>query len=76
LIEHTIISEKATDAKARLYPPERCGNQTMPPKFLEHALILTHDPIATRDWWRDALGLVEGDAPDFGFPVHWLYIGD
>jgi len=48
----------------------------MPPKFLEHALILTHAPIATRDWWRDALGLVEGDAPDFGFPVHWLYIGD
>lgn len=48
----------------------------MPPKFLEHALILTHAPIATRDWWRDALGLVEGDAPDFGFTVHWLYIGD
>ena len=48
----------------------------MPPKFLEHALILTHDPIATRDWWRDALGLGEGDAPDFGVPVHWLYVGD
>ena len=27
----------------------------MPPKFLLHALILTHDPIATRNWWRDAL---------------------
>lgn len=58
------------------FPTDTIRTKTYAPKFLEHALILTHDPIATRNWWRDALGLVEGDAPDFGFPVHWLHIGD
>ena len=45
-------------------------------RFLEHFLILTDNPAATRDWWVDTLGFVEGDHPEFGFPVHWLYIGD
>ena len=45
-------------------------------RFMEHILILTPDPDGTRDWWRDVLGLREGDHPDFGFPVHWLYVGD
>ena len=45
-------------------------------RFMEHILILTHDPAGTRDWWCQTLGLREGDHPDFGFPVHWLYIGD
>ncbi|MES2188075.1 MAG: VOC family protein [Pseudomonadota bacterium] len=45
-------------------------------KFLEHALILTHDPDATRDWFVSNLGFVSGHHPEFGFPVHWLYIGD
>jgi len=45
-------------------------------RFLEHFLILTEDPEGTRDWWCNALGFREGDHPDFGFPVHWLYIGD
>lgn len=45
-------------------------------KSLEHMLILTHDPEATRDWFCDNLGLRSGDHPDFGFPVYWLYVGD
>lgn len=45
-------------------------------RYLEHLLVMTHDPLATRNWWRDAFGLTEGPNPDFGFPVYWLYIGD
>ncbi|MDP1534873.1 MAG: hypothetical protein Q8L92_14955, partial [Rubrivivax sp.] len=45
-------------------------------RFLEHVLILTHDPDATRDWFCDNLGMRSGDHPEFGFPVHWLYIGE
>ena len=45
-------------------------------RFMEHILILTDDPDGTRDWWVDNLGFTEGDHPDFGFPVHWLCIGD
>jgi len=45
-------------------------------RFLEHVLILTHDPDATRDWFCENLGFREGPHPDFGFPVHWLYIGE
>lgn len=45
-------------------------------RFLEHLLILTHDPEGTRDWFCTNLGFREGDHPEFGFPVHWLYIGE
>lgn len=45
-------------------------------KFLEHILILTHDPEGTRDWFCRNLGFREGYHPEFGFPVYWLYIGD
>jgi len=45
-------------------------------RFLEHLLILTHDPEATRDWFVDNLGFRDGYHPEFGFPVYWLYIGD
>jgi catechol 2,3-dioxygenase-like lactoylglutathione lyase family enzyme len=45
-------------------------------KFMEHLLILTHDPEGTRDWFCKNLGFRSGDHPDFGFPVYWLYIGD
>ena len=38
-------------------------------RFLEHLLILTHDPEATRDWFCENLGFRSGDHPDFGFPV-------
>lgn len=43
---------------------------------LEHFLIQTTDMNKTRDWWVDVLGLRVGPAPDFKFPVCWLYIGD
>ena len=45
-------------------------------RFMEHFLILTDDPAGTRDWWVKTLGFEEGSHPEFGFPVHWLYIGD
>ncbi|MGE0253067.1 MAG: VOC family protein [Alphaproteobacteria bacterium] len=45
-------------------------------RFMEHFLILTDDPAGTRDWWCKALGFSEGPHPEFGFPVHWLYIGE
>jgi catechol 2,3-dioxygenase-like lactoylglutathione lyase family enzyme len=45
-------------------------------KFMEHILILTHDPEGTRDWFCNNLGFRSGDHPEFGFPVYWLYIGD
>ena len=45
-------------------------------RFMEHILILTDDPDGTKDWWVENLGFTEGDHPDFGFPVHWLCIGD
>ncbi len=45
-------------------------------RFLEHLLILTHDPEATRDWFVDNLGFRNGEHPEFGFPVYWLYIGN
>ena len=44
--------------------------------YIEHFLILTHDPDATRDWWVENLGFRSDEHPEFGFPVHWLYIGD
>jgi catechol 2,3-dioxygenase-like lactoylglutathione lyase family enzyme len=43
---------------------------------LEHYLIQADDLEATRRWYVDVLGMREGPHPDFGFPVHWLYIGE
>ena len=48
----------------------------MPLSHLEHFLIQTDDLEATRDWYVDVLGMVEGPHPDFGFPVCWLYLGE
>ena len=45
-------------------------------RFLEHILILTHDPDGTRDWFVKNLGFRDGYHPEFGFPVYWLYIGE
>ena len=43
---------------------------------LEHYLVLTHDLDATRDFYRDALGLRDGPRPPLGFPGYWHYLGD
>jgi len=48
----------------------------MPMTQLEHYLVLTDDLDATRDFYRDALGLREGARPPLGFPGYWLYVGD
>jgi len=42
---------------------------------LEHFLVLTDNLDATRNFYRDALGLSEGFRPDLGFPGYWLYLG-
>jgi catechol 2,3-dioxygenase-like lactoylglutathione lyase family enzyme len=48
----------------------------MPLTQLEHYLVLTGDLDATRDFYRDALGLREGPRPPLGFPGYWMYLGD
>lgn len=48
----------------------------MPLSHLEHFLIFAEDPEATRDWYVDVLGMRDGETPDFGFPVYWLYLGE
>lgn len=47
----------------------------MPLSHIEHYLVATDDLEATRDWYRAILGMEEGPHPDFGFPVHWMYLG-
>jgi catechol 2,3-dioxygenase-like lactoylglutathione lyase family enzyme len=48
----------------------------MPLAFMEHFLIQSENLEATRDWYVDVLGMRVGPAPDFKFPVYWLYVGD
>jgi catechol 2,3-dioxygenase-like lactoylglutathione lyase family enzyme len=43
---------------------------------MEHFLIAADDIDATRDWYARVLGMTSGPHPDFGFPVHWMYLGD
>lgn len=40
---------------------------------IQHYLIAADDMNATRDWYRDVLGMHEGPHPEFNFPVHWMY---
>ena len=48
----------------------------MPLQHLEHFLIQTEDLESTKDWFVDVLGMKVGPAPDFKFPVYWLYLRD
>ena len=48
----------------------------MPLSHLEHFLIQSADLEGTKDWYVRVLGLRDGPHPDFGLPVHWLYIGE
>jgi len=48
----------------------------MPLSHIEHLLIASDDIDATRDWYARVLGMTSGPHPDFGFPVHWMYVGD
>jgi catechol 2,3-dioxygenase-like lactoylglutathione lyase family enzyme len=43
---------------------------------IEHFLVAADDIDATRDWYARVLGMRPGPHPDFGFPVHWMYLGD
>lgn len=43
---------------------------------MNHFTVLTRDLEATRRFYGDLLGLVEGPRPDLGFPGVWLYCGD
>jgi len=48
----------------------------MPLTRMEHFLVLADDIDATRDFYRDVLGLEEGPRPPLGFPGYWMYLGD
>jgi catechol 2,3-dioxygenase-like lactoylglutathione lyase family enzyme len=48
----------------------------MPISHMEHFLLQTEDIEATKDWYVKILGFRVGPAPDFKFPVYWLYLGD
>ncbi len=43
---------------------------------MQHVLVLADDMDATRDFYRDALGMTVGDRPPLPFPGHWLYVGE
>lgn len=47
----------------------------MPITNLEHFLVLTDDVDATRDFYRDVLGLTEGPRPPIAFAGYWMYVG-
>jgi catechol 2,3-dioxygenase-like lactoylglutathione lyase family enzyme len=46
----------------------------MPLTHIEHFLVAADDIDATRDWYARVLGMQSGAHPDFGFPVHWMYV--
>ena len=48
----------------------------MPVSHIEHILVVADDIDATRDWYARVLGMKSGPHPDFGFPVHWMYLGE
>ena len=43
---------------------------------LNHVNIITDDLDATRKFYADVIGLIDGDRPPFQFPGAWLYIDD
>jgi catechol 2,3-dioxygenase-like lactoylglutathione lyase family enzyme len=48
----------------------------MPLTQLNHVTVRTDDLEATRDFYRDVLGLTVGPRPPLTFPGYWLYCGE
>jgi catechol 2,3-dioxygenase-like lactoylglutathione lyase family enzyme len=46
----------------------------MPLSRLDHVTILCSDLARSRAFYADALGLVDGERPPFGFPGAWLWL--
>jgi catechol 2,3-dioxygenase-like lactoylglutathione lyase family enzyme len=46
----------------------------MPLHGLDHALVITDDLEATRDFYCDVLGFEPGERPTLPFPGYWLYL--
>jgi catechol 2,3-dioxygenase-like lactoylglutathione lyase family enzyme len=46
----------------------------MPLARLDHVTILCSDLAASRAFYAQALGLVDGDRPPFNFPGAWLWL--
>ena len=42
---------------------------------MNHFTVLTDDVARTTEFYRDVVGLREGDRPNLGFPGAWLYAG-
>jgi catechol 2,3-dioxygenase-like lactoylglutathione lyase family enzyme len=47
----------------------------MPVELLEHYTIRCESLERTRDFYRDVLGLIDGDRPAFPFKGYWMYLG-
>ncbi len=43
---------------------------------LQHFLVRASNLNDTRTFYENALGLRDGERPDFPFPGNWLYLGD
>jgi catechol 2,3-dioxygenase-like lactoylglutathione lyase family enzyme len=43
---------------------------------LNHVSIPAVDVDASMRWWQDVFGMEQVPAPNFGFPVRWLRLGD
>jgi catechol 2,3-dioxygenase-like lactoylglutathione lyase family enzyme len=43
---------------------------------LQHVTVLSDDIDATRDFYREVVGLAPGPRPTFEFAGHWLYSGE
>ena len=65
----TALVWRATETPEERIPP-------MPLNALHHITVQTDDLEATRDFYRDVLGLEVGFRPDLDFPGYWLYCGD
>jgi catechol 2,3-dioxygenase-like lactoylglutathione lyase family enzyme len=48
----------------------------LPLTGIQHLLVLTDDIEATRNFYRDVLGMREGERPPLEFPGYWLYLGE
>ncbi|MEX3008410.1 VOC family protein [Hoeflea sp. TYP-13] len=48
----------------------------MPLERLDHVNIVTANLDAMVAWYKDILGMVDGERPPFPFPGAWLYVGE
>ena len=68
------MSDRTTAGKAA-FDAAKSGDNKIRVRGIDHVTIVVEDLQRSREFYRDLLGMIEIERPDFGFPGYWFQAG-